>query len=426
MSDPVYALATPVGRSAIAVVRVSGDPLPEKLIEALSLKKQERGVFLRRLDLGSFSDSCLVLNFPGPSSYTGEHLVEIHTHGSPAIVAELFSFLSSVGLREAEGGEFSKRSFLNNKMDLSAAESVMSGVFAESAQELAALEDFRSGSLGNKIKEISKKIEGLLVKVESQLDFSDEEGVVEVNKNEVASGVDSLKQETGVLIKNFTPYKKDSEKKRVVLTGKPNVGKSSLFNALLGERVAIVSEQPGTTRDVVRKSLFLSGVEVRFEDTAGIRDVKDSEIESEGIEMAKVASENADLLVEVFDDPKKISKKDASSLVVLNKSDLLKGADKIDECVVVSAKTGAGLSGLQEEILKRVQSPIKESLVSERIYLKLEAAHLLLEPNVSGSDFFETTAQKLRDCLKELEGVYGVFDNDVVLDQIFSNFCIGK
>ena len=165
MSDPVYALATPVGRSAVAVVRVSGDPLPEKLIGALSLKKQERGVFLRRLDLGSFSDSCLVLNFPGPGSYTGEHLVEIHTHGSPAIVGELFSFLSSLGLREAEGGEFSKRSFLNNKMDLSAAESVMSGVFAESAQELAAFEDFWSGSLGNKIKEISKKIEGLLVKV---------------------------------------------------------------------------------------------------------------------------------------------------------------------------------------------------------------------------------------------------------------------
>jgi len=425
MNDAIYALATPVGRSAVAVVRVSGNPLPEKLIKALSLKKQERGVFLRRIVLGSFSDSCLVLNFPDPASYTGEHLVEIHTHGSPAIVVELFSFLESLGLREAEGGEFSKRSFLNNKMDLSSAESVMSGVFAESAQELAALEEFRSGSLGNKIKNITKKIEGLLVKVESQLDFSDEEDVVEINKKEVSFGLDFLKQETGSLIKNFTPYKKDGEKKRVVLTGRPNVGKSSLFNALLGERVAIVSEQPGTTRDVVRKSLFLSGVEVGFEDTAGIRDVKDSEIESEGIELAKAAAESADLLVEVFDDPKKVSE-GVSSLVVLNKSDLFEGIKSSGECLAVSAKTGSGLLKLQEEILKRVQSPIKESLVSERIYLKLEAAHLLLGSDVSGNDFFETTAQKLRDCLKELEGVYGVFDNDVVLDQIFSNFCIGK
>ena len=426
MNDAIYALATPVGRSAVAVVRVSGNPLPEKLIKALSLKKQERGVFLRRIVLGSFSDSCLVLNFPDPASYTGEHLVEIHTHGSPAIVVELFSFLESLGLREAEGGEFSKRSFLNNKMDLSSAESVMSGVFAESAQELAALEEFRSGSLGNKIKNITKKIEGLLVKVESQLDFSDEEGVIEINKKEVSSSLDFLKQEAGSLIKNFAPYKKDGEKKRVVLTGKPNVGKSSLFNALLGERVAIVSEQPGTTRDVVRKSLFLSGVEVGFEDTAGIRDVKDSEIESEGIELAKAAAESADLLVEVFDDPKKVSDGGVSSLVVLNKSDLFEGVKSSGGCLAVSAKTGSGLLELQEEILKRVQPPVKESLVSERIYLKLEAAHLLLGSGVSGNDFFETTAQKLRDCLKELEGVYGVFDNDVVLDQIFSNFCIGK
>ena len=147
MSDGVFALATPVGRSAVAVVRVSGLVLPEKLVRALSIKKEDRGVYVRRVSLGSFSDSCLILNFPAPSSYTGEHLIEIHTHGSPAIVGELFSFLESMGLREADRGEFSKRAFLNEKMDLSSAESVMSGVFAESAEELKALEDFRSGSL---------------------------------------------------------------------------------------------------------------------------------------------------------------------------------------------------------------------------------------------------------------------------------------
>ena len=161
MSDAVFALATPVGRSAVAIVRVSGLVLPENLIQALSIKKEGRGVYIRRVSLGSFSDSCLVLNFPAPNSYTGEHLVEIHTHGSPAIVGELFSFLESMGLREADRGEFSKRAFLNEKMDLSAAESVMSGVFAESAEELAALEEFRSGSLGGKIKKLSKKIESL-------------------------------------------------------------------------------------------------------------------------------------------------------------------------------------------------------------------------------------------------------------------------
>ena len=426
MSDAVFALATPVGRSAVAVVRVSGLPLPKKLINALSINKEERGVFVRRLSLGSFSDSCLVLNFPAPASYTGEHLVEIHTHGSPAIVGELFSFLESMGLREADRGEFSKRAFLNEKMDLSSAESVMSGVYAESAEELAALEEFRFGSLGKKIKRLSKKIESLLVEVESQLDFSDEEAVSLVGVEDVSGSLSLLSEEVFSLIASFSPLRKDSLKKRVVLTGEPNVGKSSLFNALLDERAAIVSESPGTTRDIVRRSLFLSGVEINFEDTAGVREVNSSQIEAEGIEMAKEAAASANLCVEVFDDPLKIPGADSSSLVVLNKIDLLKDDDNFAGFIAVSAKTGAGLSGLRNEILKKVQSPIKENLVSERIYLKLQAAHVLLEQKAAGSDFFEATAQKLRDCLKELEGVYGVFDNEVVLDQIFNNFCIGK
>ena len=426
MSDGVFALATPVGRSAVAVVRVSGFVLPEKLVRALSIKKEDRGVYVRRVSLGSFSDSCLILNFPAPNSYTGEHLIEIHTHGSPAIVGELFSFLESVGLREADRGEFSKRAFLNEKMDLSSAESVMSGVFAESAEELKALEDFRSGSLGVKIKKLSKKIESLLVEVESQLDFSDEDGVSSVDIKDVSANLFLLSEEAQSLIKNFSPLRKDSLKKRVVLTGEPNVGKSSLFNALLDEKVAIVSASPGTTRDIVRKSLFLSGVEVGFEDTAGVRDVKSSQIEAEGIEMAKEAAASADLCVEVFDDPLKISSSSNSSLVVLNKIDLLKGECDFDGFLGVSAKKSMGLNELRDEILKKVQSPIKENLVSERIYLKLESAAVLLKQKTAEADFFETTAQNLRDCLKELEGVYGVFDNEVVLDQIFNNFCIGK
>ena len=426
MSDGVFALATPVGRSAVAVVRVSGFVLPEKLVRALSIKKEDRGVYVRRVSLGSFSDSCLILNFPAPNSYTGEHLIEIHTHGSPAIVGELFSFLESVGLREADRGEFSKRAFLNEKMDLSSAESVMSGVFAESVEELKALEDFRSGSLGVKIKKLSKKIESLLVEVESQLDFSDEDGVSSVDIKDVSDNLFLLSEEAQSLIKNFSPLRKDSLKKRVVLTGEPNVGKSSLFNALLDEKVAIVSASPGTTRDIVRKSLFLSGVEVGFEDTAGVRDVKSSQIEAEGIEMAKEAAASADLCVEVFDDPLKISSSSNSSLVVLNKIDLLKGECDFDGFLGVSAKKSMGLNELRDEILKRVQSPIKENLVSERIYLKLESAAGLLKQKTAEADFFETTAQNLRDCLKELEGVYGVFDNEVVLDQIFNNFCIGK
>ena len=426
MVDPIYALATPVGRSAIAVVRLSGSPLPKKLLNLLSLNKKTRGMFLRSLNFGSFSDKCLVLNFPAPNSYTGEHLVEIHTHGNPAIVAELFSFLEGYGLREATHGEFSRRAFVNNKMDLSSAESVMSGICAETSEELSALEDFRVGALGSKIKKLSSKLESLLVSVESQLDFSDEEGVASVSKRDVSNEVSNISNNICSLLDNFSPYMKDSQRKKVVLTGSPNVGKSSLFNSLVGEKVAIVSDQPGTTRDIVRTSLFLAGVEVSLEDTAGVRDVKDSQIEKEGIELGQETAKSADLVIEVYDNPGLLPKTSSGPLVVLNKSDLHSNVLTDNSFVLVSAKTGEGVSELQSQILKKVSNPVKQNLVSERIYIKLETANGLLKNLSNEDDFFETTAQRLRDSLIELQNIYGVFDNETILDQIFNNFCIGK
>ena len=426
MVDPIYALATPVGRSAIAVVRLSGSPLPKKLLNLLSLNKKTRGMFLRSLNFGSFSDKCLVLNFPAPNSYTGEHLVEIHTHGNPAIVAELFSFLEGYGLREATHGEFSRRAFVNNKMDLSSAESVMSGIYAETSEELSALEDFRVGALGSKIKKLSSRLESLLVSVESQLDFSDEEGVTSVSKRDVSNEVSNISNNICSLLDNFSPYMKDSQRKKVVLAGSPNVGKSSLFNSLVGEKVAIVSDQPGTTRDIVRTSLFLSGVEVSLEDTAGVRDVKDSQIEKEGIELGQETAKSADLVIEVYDNPGLLPKTPSGSLVVLNKSDLHSNVLTDNSFILVSAKTGEGVSELQSQILKKVSNPVKQNLVSERIYIKLETANGLLKNLSNEDDFFETTAQRLRDSLIELQNIYGVFDNETILDQIFNNFCIGK
>ena len=426
MGDPVYALATPVGRSAIAVIRITGKVLPAKLLNDLSLNKNIKGVFLRSLSLGLFSDDCLILNFPSPNSYTGEHLLEIHTHGNPVIVGQLFSYLEKHGLAEAGAGEFSKRAFINNKIDLSAAESIMSGVFADSSEELAALEDFRSGLFGTKINALSKKIEKVLVSVESQLDFSDEEGVVSIVQEDISIAVSSLRDEVSAFLQNYIPHKNDGDKKRVVLTGKPNVGKSSLFNSLLGERVALVSDGPGTTRDVVRNSLFLGGIEMVLEDTAGLRDVSDSPLESEGMKLTNAALDKADLCLSVFDSLSDVPSDCSGSLVVLNKADLFAGLQVPTNVFFVSAKTGFGVEALKTEILRRVRAPIPENLVSERIYLKLQVAHKLLTTEIRGSDYFERTAQMLREALEELEGIYGAFDNETILDQIFSNFCIGK
>lgn len=423
MADSIYALGTPVGRSAVAVIRVSGSDFSKGFVKFLNIPIDKKGSWLRSLDLGGFSDQCLVLNFPGSNSYTGEHVVEIHCHGNPLIVSQLLLVLNELGLREAEKGEFTRRAFINNKMSLSDAESVMTGIQAGSVQELAALEDFRSGFLGKKLSDLTEKITEVLATIESQLDFSDEEDVSDLSVDKSKEMVRSLSASVGSLLKNYQPYSAESKKKTVVLFGEPNVGKSSLFNALLGEGVAIVSSTPGTTRDVVRKRMFVDGVDVELEDTAGLRSQTSSDIEDMGIEMAKSAVEGADLVVYVFDSPEKVSNK-TDGIVVLNKTDNHKS--KVKGAYCVSAITGEGIEDLSQAIGKAVRDDFDSDLVSERIYRGLSGVEALLKNSGVASDYYEQTSQNLRDSLVLLEEINGTFDNEDVLDQIFNKFCIGK
>ena len=423
MVDSIYALGTPVGRSAVAVIRVSGSSFSKDFIKFLNIPVGKKGSWLRSLDLGGFSDQCLVLNFPGSGSYTGEHVVEIHCHGNPLIVSRLLLVLSELGLREAEKGEFTRRAFVNNKMSLTNAESVMTGIQAGSVQELAALEDFRSGLLGKKLSELTAKITEALATIESQLDFSDEEDVSDLSVDKCKEMIGSLSTSVESLLKNYQPYSAESKKKTVVLFGEPNVGKSSLFNALLGEGVAIVSSSPGTTRDVVRKRMFVDGIDVELEDTAGLRSQTSSDIEDMGIEMAKSAVRDADLVVYVFDSPEKVSNKDGG-MVVLNKTDSHKCRVKGVYCV--SAKTGEGVEDLSRAIGKAVRNDFDSDLVSERVYRGLSGVVALLKDSGVASDYYEQTSQNLRDSLVLLEEINGTFSNEAVLDQIFNKFCIGK
>ena len=423
MADSIYALGTPIGRSAVAIIRVSGSSFSKGFIKFLNIPIEEKGSWLRSLGLGGFSDQCLVLNFPGSNSYTGEHVVEIHCHGNPLIVSQLLLVLNEFGLREAEKGEFTRRAFVNNKMSLTDAESVMTGIQAGSVQELAALEDFRSGLLGKKLSGLTEKITEVLVTVESQLDFSDEEDVSDLSIDKSKKMVGSLSASVESLLKNYHPYSAESKKKTVVLYGEPNVGKSSLFNALLGEGVAIVSSTPGTTRDVVRKRVFIDGIDIELEDTAGLRSQTSSDIEDMGIEMAKSAVRDADLVVYVFDNPEKVNNK-TDGVIVLNKTDRHKS--KLKGVYCVSAKTGEGIEDLSNAIGKAVRDDFDSALISERIYRGLSGVVVLLKNSGVASDYYEQTSQNLRDSLVLLEEINGTFDNEDVLDQIFNKFCIGK
>ena len=423
MVDSIYALGTPVGRSAVAVIRVSGSSFSKDFIKFLNIPVGKKGSWLRSLDLGDFSDQCLVLNFPDSSSYTGEHVVEIHCHGNPLIVSRLLMILNEFGFREAEKGEFTRRAFVNNKMSLTDAESVMTGIQAGSFQELVALEDFRSGLLGKKLSNLTEKITDVLASIESQLDFSDEEDVAELSVNRSKEIIGSLSASVESLLKNYQPYNAESQKKTVVLYGEPNVGKSSLFNALLGEGVAIVSSTPGTTRDVVRKRMFVDGIDIELEDTAGLRSQTSSDIEDMGIEMAKSAVRDADLVVYVFDNPEKVGNK-TDGIVVLNKLD--SHESKVEGIYCVSAKTGEGIEDLSRAIGKAVRDDFDIDLISERVYRGLSGVVALLKNSGIGSDYYEQTSQNLRDSLVLLEEINGTFDNEDILDQIFNKFCIGK
>ena len=424
--DPIFAQGSAPGRSAIAVVRVSGK-LPASLYSELKINESKRSFFLRELDFGNFVDSCLVLNFPAPNSYTGESMLEIHSHGNQLIVSELFRWLEKRGLREAEAGEFSKRAFLNNKISLFQAEGISLGIEAETKDQLIALDSFRSGVLSKKIESIISQLNAVLVELEAQLDFSDEESVAETKSDVIQKSLNAVLVELDGLLKNYAPYEKNSLKKRVVLVGRPNVGKSSIFNALLDEEVAIVSKVAGTTRDVVRKVLPLSGFEVEIEDTAGLRSETNDEIEKTGMGLTVKAAASADLLIYVTDNAKEVvpEKFKDHSLVVFNKCDLGSPPPSFSG-LKVSAKSGEGIDLLLEKMRNLATSSSGQKLVSERTHKKLEDAMKIISKKVVGDDFFELTAQNIRDANQELKEIYGDLDNEKILDQIFNNFCIGK
>ena len=424
--DPIFAQGSAPGRSAIAVVRVSGK-LPASLYSELKINESKRSFFLRELDFGSFIDSCLVLNFPAPNSYTGESMLEIHSHGNQLIVSELFRWLEKRGLREAEAGEFSKRAFLNNKISLFQAEGISLGIEAETKEQLIALDSFRSGVLSKKIESIISQLNAVLVKLEAQLDFSDEESVAETKSGVIQKALNAVLVELDGLLKNYGPYEKNSLKKKVVLVGRPNVGKSSIFNALIDEEVAIVSKEAGTTRDVVRKVLPLSGFEVEVEDTAGLRSETNDEIEKTGMGLTVKAAASADLLIYVIDNAKEVipERFKDHSLVVFNKCDLSSPPPSFSG-LKVSARSGEGIDLLLEKMRKLATSSSGQKLVSERTHKKLEDAMKIISKKVVGADFFELTAQNIRDANQELKEIYGGLDNEKILDQIFNNFCIGK
>ena len=433
----VYALATPAAKSAICVFRVSGEGCLNKLSVLFGAADIPPRLFSIRpfYNSGVLVDTVGVLVFSGKKSYTGEDSFEVHAHGGLGVMSLIVEAFDSVGFEEAPPGEFTKRAFLNNKIDLNEAESVLDVIDSTRADDVYLSSRSLSGEFSNKVHGFASVINDLRMRVEGEIDFSDEgESFMD---EKIISDLNFLVCDFELFLGGCRNKKNMSVKNKVVFVGPVNSGKSSTFNRLLGFERALISDIPGTTRDIIESEVFYSNLSFSLFDTAGIRNTDDS-IEAMGIDYTKSEISNADVVVGVFDSPTDSSIDYFTSLVgdkgfikVLNKIDINKSEFGDFDCLI-SAKTGEGFDGFKKKIVSFFDKSSDESatyLVRDRHIIlfndSIEALKKSLCILKSGEDL-EIAAEELKISRSCLDIVVGEKTPDGLLGDIFSNFCIGK
>jgi tRNA modification GTPase len=439
-ADIIAALATAPGRAGIGVVRLSGPALEDfarTLIGEVPVpRRATRAIF--RDAAGRPIDDGLALYFPAPHSYTGEDVLELHGHGGAVVLRMLLARCTELGARLAAPGEFTRRAFLNDKLDLAQAESVADLI--DAATETAVRSALRSlqGEFSAVVHALVERLVELRMIVEATLDFPDEE----IDALDRADVRDRLAEVQATLDRALASARQGSLLRsgiHVVIAGQPNVGKSSLLNRLAGEELAIVTAAPGTTRDTVRQNIEIEGVPINIVDTAGLRETRD-EVERLGIARAWSEIDRADVLLLVVDARQGITAADETivtklpqtlnRIVVQNKIDLAgKPAGTDENAVYLSAKTGEGLPLLRRKLLDAAGwQPAEEGgfLARERHLSALVNAAQHLSAAERTREQAELFAEELRLAQKALEDITGEFTADDLLGAIFSRFCIGK
>jgi len=434
-ADTIFALATPPGRGAIAILRLSGPDVDAALTALGAGGLTPRLASLRTLRHdGEMVDQALVLRFPGPNSYTGEDSAELHLHGGRAVIEAASRALIALDVRPAEPGEFTRRAFQNGRMDLAQAEAVADLIDAEtSAQKSQALGQL-DGALSAAYAGFRRDLLKALSLVEAEIDFPDEE--VPDNLARTAGPVlDALAADLRAALADSDRGRRVREGYRIVLIGETNVGKSSLFNALTAREAAIVTPIAGTTRDVLDAELMIGGYAVTLSDTAGLRDSEDV-VEAEGIRRARLRAQEADLRLWVrapgVSEDLAAAFVQGEDLQILNKADLGAAApDDRLEALSISTTTGQGLSELHDWIAARLARDLlgadfpavtrerhRRRLVEALAAVEAGRRALDLAPEMAGDDL-----RRAADALARVTGAIGVED---ILGEVFSTFCIGK
>lgn len=432
--DSIIALSSGRLPAGIAVIRISG-PKTRFVIETIAGGSvKDRFTTLRKLKApdGSVIDHGLVLFFPGPGSFTGEDVAEFHVHGSRAVAAKMLETITGFeGVRHAEPGEFTRRAFLNGKLDLVETEALADLVNAETeAQRRFALRN-AEGAQSELYASWRRRLIHARAMIEAEIDFADEEDVPGSVSDAVWADVAAMIDEIERHIRGFNAAEIIRDGFEVVILGAPNAGKSSLFNALAKREAAIVTDEPGTTRDLLEVVLDLNGMRVRVVDTAGLRQTT-GKVETIGIERARAKAGGADLvlLLEDMVEPQAVGEVPTGVplLKIGTKADL-KGTRNGNYDLVISSKDGSGLSGLLDEIARRAAASIgnaSDVLPSRLRHVELlKQAKDFLVAALSGRSQ-ELRAEELRLATDRLGRIVGAVDVEDMLDVIFSQFCIGK
>ncbi|MCD6154152.1 MAG: tRNA uridine-5-carboxymethylaminomethyl(34) synthesis GTPase MnmE [Syntrophobacterales bacterium] len=456
--DTIAAIATPCGVGGIGIIRISGSD-SEEIGRLLFKSKKSISSFKSHYlysgnivspTTGAILDEVLLSVMRKPHSYTGEDVLEINCHGGPVVLEAVLSEVIKAGARLAEPGEFTRRAFMNNRLDLSQAEAVIDLIMAKTDRGLNLALSHLKGDLSKKINDLRSSIIDLLSIVEISIDFT-EEDIHTSPVSELSDSIQHIITSIDEILSTYGEGKILREGLSVVITGKPNVGKSSLLNRLLNENRAIVTSVPGTTRDFIEEVINIKGIPVKFIDTAGIRDVENV-VEQEGIRLVWEKVLSSDIVVILLDGSKNLTEEDmevieknknGEIILAVNKNDLPptlrnNALSKILPGVKplwISAKYGDGIPALKEEIYARTlqngQKDIQSNVILTNLRHKIaleKAGELLAKAkrNIIREISPELAAFDMREALKSLGEIVGETTNEDVLDKIFANFCIGK
>ncbi|MDP1709153.1 MAG: tRNA uridine-5-carboxymethylaminomethyl(34) synthesis GTPase MnmE [Gammaproteobacteria bacterium] len=446
-ADTIVAIATPPGRGGVGVVRVSGPAVPaiaQQFLGKLPSPRYAEYTSFRDHE-GMPLDRGLALYFPAPHSFTGEHVLELHGHGGPVVMDLLLQRVINLGARLARAGEFSERAFLNGKLDLAQAEAIADLIESSTEQAARAAQRSLAGDFSARIRKLIEQITELRAHVEAAIDFADDD-VDFLSAPHVGERAQTLLRDLDAVLAGARQGSLLREGLRVVITGRPNVGKSSLLNCLAGREAAIVTGIPGTTRDVLREAIQLNGLPLHLMDTAGMRESGDI-IEQEGMRRAQAELAQADHVLLVVDDVAGLAAEDRATIaamsadvaltVVSNKCDLSRRPpqreDETAHAVVrLSATTGAGMDLLRERLQESAgylgasagifsaRRRHLEALIRARA--ALESGCQQLRARRAG----ELLAEELRQAQNALAEITGAFTTEDLLGRIFSSFCIGK